>query len=49
MYSTYYSCHILIKLIFLKDILKNSQIMNFMTICPVGTKKFHMKSETAMI
>jgi hypothetical protein len=41
MQSTRYSCHILIKFEFSRQILENPQKRNFTKICPVGTKLFH--------
>jgi hypothetical protein len=37
-----HSCQILMKLKFSQDILKNTQIPNFMKIRPVGAELFHI-------
>ena len=46
MYSIHYSCKILMKLEFLNRFSKNTQISNFMKICPVGAKLFHEGRQT---
>ena len=42
MYSTRYSCQILMKTEVSRQILKNTQISNFMNIHPQGTELFHV-------
>jgi len=46
MYSSHYSCQILIKLEFSRQIFEKYPILNFMQICPVGTAVFHVKGRT---
>jgi hypothetical protein len=41
MSSAHYYCHILRKLELSEQILKNSQTLNFMKICPVRADLFH--------
>ena len=41
MQSARYSCHILMKLEFSRQIFENTQISNFMKICSVGAEMFH--------
>jgi hypothetical protein len=44
-YSTPYSCQILINLQFSRQILENTLITNFMKIRPVGTEFFHARRQ----
>ena len=46
MLSTHYPCHIFMKLEFSRQILYNIQISNFVKICPVGAKLFHVEGQT---
>ena len=41
LYSSHYSCQILMTLEFSRQMLKNSQIWNLMKICQVGAELFH--------
>jgi len=41
-----YSCPILIKIVFSRQIFKNTQISNYMKIHPVGTELFHADGQT---
>jgi hypothetical protein len=45
MWSTHYSCYILIKLEFFKDNFLTYSYKNFMKICPLGAKLFHPDGE----
>jgi hypothetical protein len=45
MYSTHYSCQILIKLEFYQQIFKK-KTPYFMKICPVGAELFHADRQT---
>jgi len=44
--STRYSCQILMKFDFSRQIFENTQISNFMTIRPVGAELFHADGRT---
>ena len=46
MYSTRYSCSILMKLEFSRQFSKNTEISNFMKIRPVGAELFHADRRT---
>ena len=44
--STCYSCQILMKLAYSRQILKNNRIRNLMKIHPVGAELFHAERRT---
>jgi hypothetical protein len=46
MQRTRYPCHILMKLEFSRQILKNAQISNFMKIRSVGVELLHADGQT---
>jgi hypothetical protein len=46
MYSTRYSCHILIELEFSGNFSKNTQISSFMKIRSLGAELFHADGQT---
>jgi hypothetical protein len=48
MQSARYSCPILMKLQFSRQIFENAQILNFMIIRPVGAELFHTDRRTDM-
>jgi len=49
MQSTHYSCLIFKNLNSLKGFLKNTQISNFMKICPVEVELFHVDKRSDMM
>ena len=49
MWSTRYSCQILMKLEFSRQIFENTQILNFMKYRPVAAELFHADRRTDMM
>jgi hypothetical protein len=46
MYSTRYSCQILMKLEFSRQVFENTQLSNFMKFRPMGALLLHMDRQT---